>query len=622
MEMNLADLFEIVAGRVPDRLALVAGDRRLTFAELDERATRFANHLHDAGVPVGAWVGIYAYNRAEWLEAMIGCFKARVAPINVNYRYVEDELRYLFDNADLAALVYEAEFGPLVAAIRHDLPKLGHLVRIEDGSGVTDDLGAADYEAALTAASTEHTGARSADDLYVLYTGGTTGMPKGVMWREEDIFFAAMGGGNYGGPGITTPEEIVDNVAASPLRTFALAPLMHGNAQWTAFVTLFGGNTVVLATDHHLDGDAVWDVVEKESVNTISLVGDAMARPLVDAMAHRSVPDSLFAIVSGGAILSPTIKTEFHERMPNVMVLDSFGASETGANGSVDVTDTGPRFRMNEWTTVIDDNFEPAAPGEVGMLARRGHVPLGYWKDESKTAATFVEVRGVRWAIPGDRAVIEDDGTITVLGRGSQCINSGGEKIFPEEVESALKSHPAVFDATVVGVPDAALRREGVRGRAVPARLHRVARRARRTLPQPHRQVQGAPRAHGRGADGALPLRQARLPLGQGDRPRRSLSDLSSFSASELVLDGRAVLHDRRDQLRDQLLVHRIVVVHEVTRFVVEVGNDGEVEVALVEVGIGAEHVAADRVDLFRQPPQCVEHRVTPRPGCSTVASG
>ncbi|HEY1739789.1 MAG TPA: acyl-CoA synthetase [Acidimicrobiia bacterium] len=454
MEMNLADLFEIVAGRVPDRVALVAGDRRLTFAELDERATRFANHLHHAGVPVGAWVGIYAYNRAEWLEAMIGCFKARVAPINVNYRYVEEELRYLFDNADLAALVYEAEFGPLVAAIRGDLPKLAHLVRIDDGSGITDNLGAADYDEALAAASTEPTAPRSADDLYVLYTGGTTGMPKGVMWREEDIFFAAMGGGNYGGPGIKTPEEIVDNVAASPLRTFALAPLMHGNAQWTAFVTLFGGNTVVLGTDHHLDGDAVWDMVERESVNTISLVGDAMARPLVDAMAHRAVPESLFAIVSGGAILSPAIKREFHERMPNVMVLDSFGASETGANGAVDVTDTGPRFRMNEWTTVIDDDFEPAATGEVGMLARRGHVPLGYWKDESKTAATFVEVRGVRWAIPGDRAVIEDDGTITVLGRGSQCINSGGEKVFPEEVESALKSHPAVFDATVVGVPD------------------------------------------------------------------------------------------------------------------------------------------------------------------------
>src|SRR3954469_3460557 len=229
---------------------------------------------------------------------------------------------------------------------------------------------------------------------------------------------------------------------------------MHGNAQWTAFVTLLGGNTVVLSADRRFDGDAVWDIVEKESVNTISLVGDAMARPLVDAVAHRAVPETLFAIVSGGAILSPAIKREFHERMPNVSVVDSFGASETGANGAVDVTGTGPRFRMNEWTTVINDEFQPTRPGVVGMLARRGHVPLGYWKDDAKTAATFVEIDGVRWAIPGDRAVIEDDGTINVLGRASQCINSGGEKIFPEEVEAALKSHPAVFDATVVGVPD------------------------------------------------------------------------------------------------------------------------------------------------------------------------
>ncbi len=455
MELNLADLFEIVARQVPDRIALVAGDRRLTFAELDERSNRCARHLLDAGIEPGAWIGIHSYNRAEWLEAMIGCFKARMVPINVNYRYVEDELRYLFDNADLAAVIYEAEFGMLISAIKPDLPRLQHLIRLADDTDATDDLGAVDYEAALAAADSDAPlPARSPDDLYVLYTGGTTGMPKGVMWRQENIFFAAMGGGNYGGPGITAPEEIADNLAAAPLRTMALAPLMHGNAQWTAFVTLLGGNTLVMSTDRKFDADRVWDLVARESVNTISLVGDAMARPLVDAIAHRPVPESLFALVSGGAILSPTIKSQMHECMPNVMVLDSFGASETGANGSVDVTDEGPRFRMNEWTTVVDDDFHPTVAGVVGLLARRGHVPLGYWKDEAKTAATFVEVDGVRWAIPGDRAVIEGDGTITVLGRGSQCINSGGEKIFPEEVEAALKSHPAVFDATVVGIPD------------------------------------------------------------------------------------------------------------------------------------------------------------------------
>ncbi len=455
MEFNLADLFELVADKVPDRLALIAGDHRLTYAELDARASRCAHHLIDAGIEPGSWVGIHSYNRAEWLEAMLGCFKARCVPINVNYRYVAEELRYLFDNADLAALFYEAEFGPVVEHIRDDLPKLRHFVRLDDGTGITDSIGAVDYEEALASASPVRDFApRSPDDLYVLYTGGTTGMPKGVMWRQESIFFAAMGGGNYGGGGIERPEQITDNVSVAPLVTLALAPLMHGNAQWTAFVTLFGGNTVVMSAARRFDADAVWDLIEHEGVNTISLVGDAMARPLVDALAHREAPTALFALVSGGAILSPTIKAEMNARMAHVAILDSFGASETGANGAVDVTAKGPRFRMNEWTTVIDDHFQVCAVGSVGMLARRGHVPLGYWKDDAKSAATFVEVGGVRWAIPGDQAVIEGDGTISVLGRGSQCINSGGEKIFPEEVEAALKSHPGVFDATVVGVPD------------------------------------------------------------------------------------------------------------------------------------------------------------------------
>jgi 3-oxocholest-4-en-26-oate---CoA ligase len=458
MEFNLADLFERVVDAVPDRLALVAGERRLSYRELDDRATRVARHLEHAGIGHGAWVGILAYNRAEWLESMIGCFKARCVPINVNYRYVADELRYLFDNADLEALVYEAQFGARVASIRDDVPALRHLVRIADGSDGHDDLDAVEYEDALRAApSARDFAPRAADDLYVLYTGGTTGMPKGVMWRQEDIFFAAMGGGNYGGPPIERPERIAEHLSSAPLVTLALAPLMHGNAQWTSFVTLFGGNTLVLYTGHRLDAEAVWDLVAREGVNSLSLVGDAMARPLVDALAPsgtRDPPPSLFALVSGGAILSPAIKAEMNERMPTVAVLDSFGASETGANGAVDITAKGPRFRMNEWTTVIDDEFRVAPVGQVGLLARRGHVPLGYWKDDRKSAATFVEVDGVRWAIPGDQAVIEPDGSITVLGRGSQCINSGGEKIFPEEVESVLKSHDSVFDATVVGVPD------------------------------------------------------------------------------------------------------------------------------------------------------------------------
>jgi 3-oxocholest-4-en-26-oate---CoA ligase len=456
IEFNLADLFERVADTAPDRLALVAGEDRLTYAQLDERSNRVAHSLIDAGALPGRHVGIHAYNGAPWVEAMLGCFKARLVPVNVNYRYVVEELRYLFDNADLVALFFESQFGSRIAPVLPDLPQLTYLARIADGTEGDDGIAAVDYESTLAAVSPARDfGPRSPDDRYILYTGGTTGMPKGVIWRQEDIFFAAMGGGNYGGTGIETPEAIEQSVAASPAVTLALAPLMHGNAQWTMFNCLFSGGTLVLSTDRRFDPAAIWQLIAAEAVNTISLVGDAMARPLVDALAGEPAPASLFAIVSGGAILSPTIKTQMHEVMPQVLVLDSFGASETGANGVVETTASGPKFHMQDSTTVVGDDYRPVAPGESGWLARRGHVPIGYYKDEKKTAATFVEVDGLRWAIPGDLAVLELDGTITVLGRGSQSINSGGEKIFPEEVEAALKSHPAVFDALVVGVPDA-----------------------------------------------------------------------------------------------------------------------------------------------------------------------
>jgi fatty-acyl-CoA synthase len=459
MDFNLADLFERIADTVPERTAVVTPEHTVSYAALDERASRFAHYLLDIGVRPGDHVGIHSYNRPEWCEAMIGCYKARAVPINVNYRYVPDELRYLFDNADLVALVYEASFTDVIGAVLPGLPKLEHLIVLDDIDRARDpaDLGAVPYEQALHAASPARDFApRSPDDLYILYTGGTTGMPKGVMWRQEDIFFAAMGGGNYGGPPITAPEQIASSVRDAAC-TLALAPLMHGNAQWTMYNTMYLGGALALWTEHRFDADGIWRFVARERVGIISVVGDAMARPLVDAL--RAKPDahdvsSVFAIVSGGAILSPSIKNDLHEVLPNVFVADSFGASETGANGVVDSNASGPRFAMNDSTLVIGDDFQPAAPGETGMLARRGHVPLGYYKDREKTAATFVEVDGVRWAIPGDRAVLETDGTITVLGRGSQSINTGGEKVFPEEVEAVLKSHPDVFDAIVVGVPD------------------------------------------------------------------------------------------------------------------------------------------------------------------------
>jgi fatty-acyl-CoA synthase len=451
---NLADLFEIVADTVPDRLALVAGDARLTYRELDERATRFAHHLLDgAGVQPGEWVAIYSWNRAEWLEAMLGAYKARVVPVNVNYRYVADELRHILDDSGSVYVVHEPEFAPVLDKVRGDAPAVRGRLEIGDA-----------YERALAAASPSRDGLgpRSADDLYVLYTGGTTGMPKGVEWRQEDIFFAALGGGGFGQPPISTPEELAGRVptddAARQVLT-VLPPLMHGGGQWASFITFFAGGTVVLWTGRHLDAHEVWRLVERHSANSVMCVGDAMARPLAEALADGTEShdtSTVFVVSSGGAFLSPAVKAQLRAQLPNALVIDSFGASETGAGGSV-LEGDAPRFLMGEFMTVLDDDLRPVEPGSgvVGRLARRGHVPLGYHNDPGKTAATFVTAAdGTRWVVPGDAAKIEGDGTITLLGRGSQSINSGGEKIYPEEVEAALKSHPAVFDAIVVGIPD------------------------------------------------------------------------------------------------------------------------------------------------------------------------
>ena len=447
---SLADLYEIVAATVPDRVALVGGRARLTYRQLDERADRLGHHLVGLGVQPGDKVGILSWNRAEWLEAFLAAFKVRAVPINLNYRYVTEELRYVLDNADVSVLVVEKELEPLVAEVRADLPLLRHLVVI-DG----------DYEDALAAAPAGPLGIeRSSDDLYMLYTGGTTGMPKGVMWRQEDIFFAALGGGGFGQPPIRTPEEIAERVQPeeTAMVSMANAPMMHGASQWIAMITLFGGGKVVLYTDHHFDPDAVWRLVEQERANNVLVVGDAMARPLAEALAAPGASydtSSVFVVGSGGAILSAAVKEQLRAQLPDIIVMDSFGASETGAGGRA--AGDGARFHMDDFMAVLDDDLRPVEPGSgvIGRLARRGHVPLGYYKDEAKTAATFVtDPDGVRWSVPGDLATVESDGTVILLGRGSGCINTGGEKVFPEEVEAALKRHPDVFDALVVGVPD------------------------------------------------------------------------------------------------------------------------------------------------------------------------
>jgi fatty-acyl-CoA synthase len=470
MQFNLADLWERVADTVPDSAAVVDGTRRYTFADVDRRATQLAHALAARGIGPGDHVAVYLYNSTEYLETMLAAFKIRAVPINVNYRYVEDELRYLFNDCDARAVVFHAEFAPKLDAIRASLPLLETFVCVDDGTGdleTTDGLGAVEYEAALAAEPTARDFApRSNDDLYILYTGGTTGMPKGVMWRHQDVFFGAMGGAGGGGAPVATPEEIAERCLVPRTRCVPACPFMHGTAHWMAFSTLFLGGSVVIPTEHTLVPVKLWGLIEREQASFLVIVGDAFARPLLDALDSDATPNashidlsSLRVILSGGAILSPALKRALVERLPGVLVVDGFGASETGGQGQ-SITVAGgpiapaPTFTVNDETTVLDEQLHPLPAGVIGLLARRGHIPLGYYKDPVKTAATFPTVDGVRWSVPGDHARIEDNGSITLLGRGSVSINTGGEKVYPEEVESALKALDEVFDAVVVGVPD------------------------------------------------------------------------------------------------------------------------------------------------------------------------
>jgi 3-oxocholest-4-en-26-oate---CoA ligase len=460
MEFNLADLFEAVADAVPEREALVCANRRLTYSQLDERSNRLAHYLEGEGIGPGEHVGLYLHNCTEYIEASLAAYKLRAVPININYRYVEAELAYLFDNADLVGLVHHREFAPRIAAIAPKKPKLRTLIAVADGSGAA--CGSAEYEAAIAAHSPDRDfQLRSGDDLYILYTGGTTGMPKGVMWRHEDIFFAAMMGGNPYGPPPERPEDVAESATARGIATMLpAAPLIHGAAQWATFIAIYGGGKVVIAPGKRFDPELVWRLAAEENVNSITIVGDAMARPLAEALTAAPLElSSLRVIGSGGATFSEHVKDQLKEHLPGVVVMDSFGASEGGYQGAHvgrGADGTAPRFRADATTAVFDDKLRRLEPdgGQVGMLARKGRIPIGYYKDPEKTARTFVEIEGERWVLPGDMALVEADGTITLLGRGSACINSGGEKVFPEEVEAALRSHPAVFDAVVVGVPD------------------------------------------------------------------------------------------------------------------------------------------------------------------------
>ena len=469
MEYNLADLFELVAAAVPEREALVCDGRSFTFSELDERANRLAAHLAAAGIGRGDHVAIFLYNSVEYIETMLAAFKLRAVPINVNYRYGPAELAYLLDDADARAIVFHDDLAPTLDAVIADLVDLGVAVRVRRPDGSRDEgVGAlgVDYETALAGADpTMSFGPRSGDDLYVLYTGGTTGMPKGVMWRHEDLFFAALGGGaGASGQPVTDPSQLATRARENrPIRCLPACPFMHGTAHWMAFSALLGGGAVVISSDRRFDPIRLWQLISDEQVRVLVIVGDAFARPLVEALDADALADvevtSCAVVISGGAILSPTVKKVLAEKLPGSIIVDGYGASETGGQGqSFTVAGTEPsaipRFTVNEETTVLTDDLVPAGVGVIGKLARRGHIPLGYYKDPTKTEETFPVVSGVRWAVPGDHARIEDDGTITLLGRGSVSINTGGEKVYPEEVEGVLKSHKSVFDAVVVGVAD------------------------------------------------------------------------------------------------------------------------------------------------------------------------
>ena len=473
MEFNAADIFEGVVDRVPEREAVVYGSTRLTYKELDARSNKAANALKKLGIKKGSHIGIYAFNCIEWLEIMLGAYKLCAIPININYRYVEEELKYLIDNADIEAIFYQKQFSTKLNNIKNDLPLLKDFVSINDGTDSSDIVeNNLDFEGLIANESESRlTVERSGDDQYILYTGGTTGMPKGVVWRMEDVLMTLGGGIDaVTGERYPTPEAFADKCLQDQTVALALAPFMHGGAQWQSFNSFFSGWKLVINDQASFDADYIWEIVAKEKVMNLTIMGDAMGRPLCDALpgALKKGLDlsSLFVFSSTASVFSPSIKDTILEYLPNLFLIDAVGSSETGAtgvnihtkDGKLKDSGGGPKFTKPNFSEILNlDTLEIIQPDDtdtIGYLARKGHVPIAYYKDEEKSKKTFIEVNGERYSIPGDMAKYEEDGQMTLLGRGSVSINSGGEKIFPEEVEMALKAHPNVFDCLVVGVKD------------------------------------------------------------------------------------------------------------------------------------------------------------------------
>ncbi|WP_431238630.1 acyl-CoA synthetase [Mycolicibacterium aichiense] len=469
MALNIADLAEHAIDAVPDRVAFICGDDRITFAELEEKANRFAHYLLDHGVKKDDKVGLYCRNRIEIVIAMLGTIKAGAILVNVNFRYVEGELRYLFDNSDMVALVHERQYADRVANVLPETPNVKTILVVEDGSDKDfARYGGVEFYTALAEASPERDfGERSEDDIYLLYTGGTTGFPKGVMWRHEDIYRVLFGGTDFATGEFVKDEYDLSRAAAEnpPMVRYAIPPMIHGATQSATWMSIFSGQTTVLSPE--FDADDVWRTIHEHKVNLLFFTGDAMARPLLDALqaaldgGREYDLSSLFLLASTAALFSTSLKEKLLELLPNRVITDSIGSSETGFGGTSIVAkgehhNGGPRVTIDHRTVVLDEEGNEVKPGSGvrGVIAKKGNIPVGYYKDEKKTAETFKTYNGVRYAIPGDYAEVEADGSVTMLGRGSVSINSGGEKIYPEEVEAALKGHPDVFDALVVGVPD------------------------------------------------------------------------------------------------------------------------------------------------------------------------
>ena len=473
MEFNAADIFEGVVDRVPDREAIVHGSTRLTYKELDARSNKAANALKKLGIKKGSHVGIYAFNCVEWLEIMLGAYKLCAIPININYRYVEEELKYLIENADMEAIFYHKQFSKKLENIKDQLPLLKSFICVNDNSddeNVIDE--SFDFENLIANEDESRLRVqRSGDDQYILYTGGTTGMPKGVVWRMEDVLMTLGGGIDaVTGEKYPTPEAFADKCLQDQTIALALAPFMHGGAQWQSFNAFFSGWKLIINDQISFDADYIWEVVAKEKVMNLTIMGDAMGRPLCDALPKAIEKgldlSSLFVLSSTASVFSATIKDTILEFLPNLFLIDAVGSSETGAtgvnihtkDGKLKDSGGGPKFTKPDFSEILNlDTKEIIPPSDtktIGYLARKGHVPLAYYKDEEKSKKTFIDVNGERYSIPGDMAKYEADGQMTLLGRGSVSINSGGEKIFPEEVEMALKVHPNIFDCLVVGVKD------------------------------------------------------------------------------------------------------------------------------------------------------------------------